>query len=1179
MRTTCPWRVGILCATLSVSTALAEVVISELMYNPVDDADGAAGDPYEYVELYNAGAVPETLFSLSDGISYTFTNSPPVILNPGDYLLVVKDRAAFAARYPGVSNLADGAYSGKLANEGEKVTLKTSLTTNSLTYGSAGAWPAAANAFGPSLERYCLTASGSSSANWSASGAPTEWRQVVWTGQFATASIPLAFFLDFDGKCLIDDVSVKAVGLSEERVANGTFELGLTGWSVTNSHAMSRVESGVGFGGGAAMAVQCNESRWLVDGDPFSITFYGDASSNCVFSAPVDVVEGQDYEVSWRVRRIGHSDMDGLAGSIYCVMGGVTNALTLGSLGTPGRANSVSTDFLPLGITNVTQTYAICPTATVNTIQAQVSAPAEVSDVTLCYQVIATNAYRFTNLTYSNLVMRDDGAAPDLTAGDGSYAVNIPAVTSNWNLVRYHVVATATNGFQTQSPRLDDPSADYSYWVDSYSPQTNLPNWHVLVDGDPIVYPYSRHLCAISPDGQIFTDILAKHRGGLDRDNPQTTGIGLHFHRGYRYNSWFASNLKGINIRFRLNNVFYYYRRLVGEPLAYDLQRLIGLPTPRTRFICFWINGFPSITTELEKPDEPFLTGNGLSTKDYLTRQSSSDGIEYVAGDVTLDNFDSVWYDLNRLTSANRTEFIRTNFCYESIQHCLALVSITGNGDQNFTWNMFQHRAASDGRWRQYPWDVDASFSTTNASAWTSLTNLHPYYQTPLHPSMWNTNSSVPLGEALFYPETGDDTTLPYRYRQQTTLWRYCAGLLTTNYLFPRLDAIEATLQPAFIQINRYRNSGVSLNALSNEMRNVKAFIEARRDFLMNGDWSDKMAEIWAPTNIYNPSNVVVSEIMHSPVSGGKYIELFNRGRHAIDLSHWSLRSGSFSGCLPFGTMLAPTSFVVLVAAQTTLTNAYAELRDPAAMIERYAKTGIWDWPINFVSATEYASRVVQLSGLTVPSGGGTIELRNVVSNLIASVTYTNTPPWPAGSGVALELIDPDSTNTGGEAWRASSVVGTPGVLNTATSDMDADALPDTWEQQIIDASGGAFTSASQVLPGDDFDGDGLSNGDEFVLGSNPVSADPEWAQLAIGNAGGTVFVGFPTIPLTGSAYSFYSGRFYTLSSKTNLLDTLWNAVPAYSSLPAGGPIVFTNAAPLPFEVYRFGAALQPVRP
>jgi len=54
-------------------------------------------------------------------------------------------------------------------------------------------------------------------------------------------------------------------------------------------------------------------------------------------------------------------------------------------------------------------------------------------------------------------------------------------------------------------------------------------------------------------------------------------------------------------------------------------------------------------------------------------------------------------------------------------------------------------------------------------------------------------------------------------------------------------------------------------------------------------------------------------------------------------------------------------------------------------------------------------------------------------------------------------------------------------------TDTDTDGLSDVWEQQIIDFSpDDDITSVAQVLPGDDFDGDGLTNLEEYLQGSDP---------------------------------------------------------------------------------------------
>jgi len=53
--------------------------------------------------------------------------------------------------------------------------------------------------------------------------------------------------------------------------------------------------------------------------------------------------------------------------------------------------------------------------------------------------------------------------------------------------------------------------------------------------------------------------------------------------------------------------------------------------------------------------------------------------------------------------------------------------------------------------------------------------------------------------------------------------------------------------------------------------------------------------------------------------------------------------------------------------------------------------------------------------------------------------------------------------------------------------DDDGDGMPDDWEQQIIDAASGGIYTIDDVLPNDDFDGDGFSNITEYEKGTDPT--------------------------------------------------------------------------------------------
>ena len=137
-------------APFTTTDYFRDLVISEFMYNPADDPL-ASGDEYEFLELKNRGAGVLELGGLSfvSGISFGFTNGTP--LAPGGTFLLVRNLAAFQARYPGVA--VNGVYSGTLANSGETLSISHILlgAVLSLTFDDELPWPLAPDGHGFSL--------------------------------------------------------------------------------------------------------------------------------------------------------------------------------------------------------------------------------------------------------------------------------------------------------------------------------------------------------------------------------------------------------------------------------------------------------------------------------------------------------------------------------------------------------------------------------------------------------------------------------------------------------------------------------------------------------------------------------------------------------------------------------------------------------------------------------------------------------------------------------------------------------------------------------------------------------------------------------------------------------------------------------------------------------------------
>ncbi|HXG49635.1 MAG TPA: lamin tail domain-containing protein [Methylomirabilota bacterium] len=126
---------------------LSKLVVTEIMYNP--PAFGTfTGNDLEFIELKNTGSTPLTLGTLTftAGINFTFTNGTR--LQPGEFFVLARNRAAFAAKYSEVP--VNGVYSGQLDNAGETLRLSTAFgnTVLSVAYNDRTPWPLAADGHG-----------------------------------------------------------------------------------------------------------------------------------------------------------------------------------------------------------------------------------------------------------------------------------------------------------------------------------------------------------------------------------------------------------------------------------------------------------------------------------------------------------------------------------------------------------------------------------------------------------------------------------------------------------------------------------------------------------------------------------------------------------------------------------------------------------------------------------------------------------------------------------------------------------------------------------------------------------------------------------------------------------------------------------------------------------------------
>lgn len=231
------------------------VVINEIMYSPaVTNAD--------YVELYNAST--NFSFDLSswrvNGLSYTFPSGS--ILSTNAFLVLAKDRTAFAASYGNTLPLFD-VYSGSLDTIGETLTLfrpdpvrtNQEMVVDRVRYEATTPWPVITN--GASLQLIDAAQDNSRVANWTAvtTNAPLlapQWVRASATGiPRANSTLrPLYIYLQSAGDIYVDDVSVVSGSVAESGVnlvTNGGFETSLFPWTIGSDGNNSASVSSTNF--------------------------------------------------------------------------------------------------------------------------------------------------------------------------------------------------------------------------------------------------------------------------------------------------------------------------------------------------------------------------------------------------------------------------------------------------------------------------------------------------------------------------------------------------------------------------------------------------------------------------------------------------------------------------------------------------------------------------------------------------------------------------------------------------------------------------------------------------------------------------------------------------------------------------------------------------------------------
>ncbi len=291
---------------------LNNIVINEIMYHhqPIWETDITpfADSNEEWIELYNrsGSTVNITGWRLEGVGRFIFLTITPIPSH--DYIIVAKDSAALKDKYPSIEDKIYGDFTGKLSNDGERITLINNMgaVVDEVRYYDDKPWPEYADGGGSSLELRDPDADNRKPEAWADSN---EREKASWNTYTYRMTAQEDVTVDDgpgwqlwnefvmgllnDGEILIDDISVieDPDGSAVEFIQNGSFETGADKWRFGGTHGFSEVITDPDNPANKVLHLKATRPMENI---------YNHAETT--FDNGEQVVNGTDYEISFRAK-------------------------------------------------------------------------------------------------------------------------------------------------------------------------------------------------------------------------------------------------------------------------------------------------------------------------------------------------------------------------------------------------------------------------------------------------------------------------------------------------------------------------------------------------------------------------------------------------------------------------------------------------------------------------------------------------------------------------------------------------------------------------------------------------------------------------------------------------------------------------------------------------------------
>jgi len=249
-------------------------------------------------------------------------------------------------------------------------------------------------------------------------------------------------------------------------------------------------------------------------------------------------------------------------------------------------------------------------------------------------------------------------------------------------------------------------------------------------------------------------------------------------------------------------------RRVLSEPLSYELYRLAGVPAELNEHLRLWVDGrLRGYHLLVEQPNKAFLRRNGRDEGGNLYKLlwygNSLVGKHEKKTNPTTghDDLQALVRGLGKSSGAAQWDFIERQFNVTNCINYFAVNMCIQNWDGFFNNYFTYHNPGAAGRWEIYPWDEDKTWGDYDGAS-----TRYDWYSMPLNFGMNGVGES---GSGFFGRRGFDGWWRPpgyfsgpllanpeFRKRFLARLKEICQTVFTTERMGDVIRDLEVRLEP-----------------------------------------------------------------------------------------------------------------------------------------------------------------------------------------------------------------------------------------------------------------------------------------------------------------------------------------------------------------------------------------------